>query len=605
MKCKNVSTVKTGRPCIISQTHKGLNFKRLTGALVAMLFILSIQAAEHQSPDVKSSYGKKSEDSKPVIAILGSSLAVGWVTSRETKFDMKNGWAFRLERLLASRGFETVNISKPGDTTQKVLDRLEKDLFPLKPDFVIISLSLENEGIRGIQGKIPAQVYNEFKTNLKNIVNRCRERKIVPVMASCYPSDNYTEDKHYNYIKDMNLELAGWDVPGINLMGALDNGHGGFVDGVTFDLDHPDSQGHEELFYSIVPGLFEALSQAIPLPSIDSTSGYFPLEKSRHPAPLSFHPDDPLHSFTLSFEVRPESSGILASLQTLEGDFSRIQWRAKDKAFIYQPGEGKPQVLSSRPAKEDGWFHITLSHRYLKRETQIFVNGRSAEVIKESIIPVHLVLGGPGDKDSDVLPLTADFRNWMIYRSALNELEASALSEGHLLQPSLELFSPLAEEISTGPFFLKNLAQSTSRASAFPHSWEDHILSLKNKIAEIARSEKIFVDPNEKEAVPIEPKDLDELTGDFFVDENLTLTVAREKNRLFLLFNHGDMGKTELFPSQQATFSFTSLDPKQRRNSSRIRLEQSQRLGSQSAKIPWLGKNPPSIPADHSRPGCG
>ena len=544
-----------------SKAGDGLWFRGLKRIWISLLFILSFAVAGHLPGQAISSAAKKPKDSKPVIAVLGSSLAAGWVTSREAKFDMQNGWAFRLERLLSDRGFRTMNISRPGDTTHKVLQRMEKDLFPLEPDFVIISLSLENEGIRGIHDKIPEQVYQEFKANLKSIIKRCREKKIVPVLASCYPSDNYTEDKHYTFVKDMNLELAGWDVPGINLMGALDNGQGGFVDGITFDLDHPDSRGHAELFYSVVPSLFEALSQGIPLPAKNGVSGYFPLEKSRHPAPLSFQPADPLHSFTLSFEVKPASSGVLAAILNTEGDYSRLHWQAENKTLIYQSGKEKRLTLYSRLAEVDGWLHITLSHHYLKGKTQIFVNGRLAGSVKESIIPVHLVLGGHGDMDSAAFPMTADFRNWMIHRSALNEGEAIALSEGLLLQPSLELFSPLTDEYAGSPHFLKNLAQSTSCASAFPQIREGRFLSLKKRIAALDQSENIYVDPDEKEAIPIEPKDVDTLVGDFTVDKNLVLTVAREKDRLFLLFNGGELGKLELFALSPTRFFIRIVGP--------------------------------------------
>lgn len=88
------------------------------------------------------------------IAVLGSSVAAGWVTSRDAKHDMANGYAQRLGRLLGPRGFKVVNVSVPGDTTEKVLARLDKDLFPIKPDFVLIALSLENEGIQGYRSRV-------------------------------------------------------------------------------------------------------------------------------------------------------------------------------------------------------------------------------------------------------------------------------------------------------------------------------------------------------------------------------------------------------------------------------------------------------------------
>lgn len=542
--------------CEMKKSHQ--HNKKTWIPILSALFALTAAVF----PSSESSHGRPvDENRKPVIAVLGSSLAAGWVTSREARFDMQNGWAFRLERLLTDRGYKILNIAQPGDTTEKVLARLDKDLFPLAPDFVIISLSLENEGIRGIGGKIPDKIYEGFKSNLQTIIQRCREKRIVPIVASCYPSDNYTEDWHYRYIKAMNLELAAWNVPGINLLGALDNGRGGFIEGVTFDLDHPDSRGHAELFFSIVPGLFKALSQGVPIPAMASGTGFFSLKESSHPAPLSFIPEDPLHSFTVSFDIKPGSSGILAAIQNESGTISRLRWNDEDGTVIYESHSADPADRAAPFLKRSGWHNITLSHRHLNGKTLIFLDGRTADSVDETILPVHMVLGGSGQKDKTGLPLTADFRNWMIYRSALNEDEAALLAEGKLLQPSLDLYIPLDEKCEKRPQILKNYAQSTSRASAYPESWEDQVAEIKRKINALEQSEKIFIDPNAKKPVEIDSGIFDELTGDFAVDDHLVLTVAKENKRLFLLFNGGDMGKLELFPLSPNNYFMRIVGP--------------------------------------------
>ena len=213
------------------------------------------------------------------IAVIGSSVAAGWVTSREAAQDMKNGWAFRLARHLEPFGYKVVNRSVPGDTTEKVLARLDKDLLSIQPDIAVISLSLENEGIRGIGGRDPRKVYENFATNLRRIIDECRKHKIMPVVASCYANDNFGDPATYRFILDMNLEMASWGVPVVNFMGALDRGDGRFVKGLTFDLDHPADRGHRELFLSIVPGLFAALTAGKSAPEWDSQPGSFSTEQ--------------------------------------------------------------------------------------------------------------------------------------------------------------------------------------------------------------------------------------------------------------------------------------------------------------------------------------
>ena len=40
-----------------------------------------------------------------------------------------------------------INVSVSGDTTGRLLDRLDRDLVPTDPDVVFIGLSLGNEGL--------------------------------------------------------------------------------------------------------------------------------------------------------------------------------------------------------------------------------------------------------------------------------------------------------------------------------------------------------------------------------------------------------------------------------------------------------------------------
>jgi len=58
----------------------------------------------------------------------------------------------------------------------------------------------------------------------------------------------------------------------------------------------------------------------------------------------------------------------------------------------------------------------------------------------------------------------ADYKDLLIYRSALNPEEVAALESGKLLQASLEVYSPLSDtELRSGES-VKNLAQSLTSA---------------------------------------------------------------------------------------------------------------------------------------------
>ena len=63
---------------------------------------------------------------------------------------------------------------------------------------------------------------------------------------------------------------------------------------------------------------------------------------------------------------------------------------------------------------------------------------------------------------SKLLTREADYKELLIYRSALNDLEVKTLYKGTLLQASLEIYAPLEEQIYSKNKPVKNLAQSFS-----------------------------------------------------------------------------------------------------------------------------------------------
>jgi len=496
-------------------------------------------------------------DREKVIAVMGSSVAAGWVTSREKNQDMQNGYAFRLARWLAPRGFQVVNISVPGDTTQKVLNRLEKDLFPLEPDFVVIALSLENEGIRGLGGKDPDQVLRVFRDNLREIIARCRARGIQPVLGSVYANDNFTAASHYQYVTAMNLEIASWDVPSINFLGALDRGDGCFLEGITFDLDHPDDSGHRELFHSIVPGLFEVLAEGKPLPVRDHGDGAVRLGAADTAAFLSYVPDDPYRSFSLIFKVRPLRPGVLAAVRGFEGKVRELAVR-KDGSLEYRDAVDFVHPLKAF-LLDKAWHQVGMSHHFLKKEIRVFVDGALAGTVADAVVPVQFVLGGTGRGADGNAAAEGDYNDCLVFRSVLNPAEMASLRTGRLLQSSLEVYASLRGETPVQDRPVVNLAQSLARVLFSPSSAESEIERLKAAVQKEDDDEKVYRDPAGKKPIVLAPEIMDRWTGLYEIAPGLTLTVERDGGRLFALINGGDGGKTELFALSEDRFFVRSV----------------------------------------------
>jgi hypothetical protein len=277
----------------------------------------------------------------------------------------------------------------------------------------------------------------------------------------------------YEYVRRMNLLMNTWDVPTVNLLGALDDGTGRYVIGFDSDDRHPNAAGHHELFYTFVPSLFEALEKGKPLPTrpTDAT-GYARILRSAGPAPLTLTPDGVMHSFAISFRARAHGDGIIASIagSTLAARTETKQAGQREYAsmtltqdqpftasidvrndkWVYEKGAGA--AIRSDDTAGSKWHDVVLSHYTARGETLFFVDGKLVGKFAERLQPNKFALGG-----SD-----ADYKDLFIFRSALNADEVSALHEGKMLQASLEVYAPLNDAQFPQDQAVENRAQSLS-----------------------------------------------------------------------------------------------------------------------------------------------
>lgn len=487
------------------------------------------------------------------IAVLGSSVARGWVTSYEAKQDLLNGYAFRLERLLKPQGWKVVNISNPGDDTKDVLARIERDLIPTSANIVIIGLSMSNEGLE--TAKNPDRVLESYERGLKKIIEVCRKNGIAPVVGLCYPNDNY-DAKHYAAIKEMNARINTLDVPSINFLGPVDNGSGGWVDGYTFDLDHPDDVGHQAMFHAIVPSLFDAMLAGKPTPTPVKSSAHITVKGEREDTPVSFIPEDVILSFTVAVQVRPSSGGCLIAVKG-QNEWRRIEVEQNGK-LRYTSSVGQT-IVSPEPVTDGNWHDVAVCHRYLRGETELFLDGESLGKTEEVFFPVHFAIGGCGTRERGPESARADYRELLIYRSPLNEDEVKALHEGKLLQASLEVYAPLNDGRVDTDTPLVNLAQSMSKVVAYPTDTDEQTARLAGKCEE-TRNAKRYIDPDEKKPINVDPAIFDAYVGEYQVDPNFTLVILNEKGRLLLSPNR--MGRIQLYPESETRFFARIMGPR-------------------------------------------
>jgi lysophospholipase L1-like esterase len=420
------------------------------------------------------------------IAVFGSSVANGTGDDQG-----KEGYTGRLRELLASRGWEVLNQSRGGDNTKTMAPRFEpvgdpdpkvRYLLPVSPSYVLLGLSLGNEGIQnGTTKNEKDAVYNQFESGMRAFVERSRQHHIVPIITLCYTRNDFTAVE-YEYTRRMNLAINAWDVPSVNFLGAVDDGSGKWAKGFWHDSLHPNAAGHAELVRTFVPTLFDALEQGKPAPARSTSAGFAHLENG---AAISFTPDDSMHPFAFGFTVRLAGSRSGdSSVAEIRGSTLTATMGTKSEArgggrgtlefetttltsaepflatidvqggtWIYKAANGT--IVHSR-VKADGRAHrLFVSHYTARGETLFFVDGALAGTTSERLEPKIFALGGPRE---------ADFKDLLVYRSALNADEVTALEGGRLLQASLEVYSPLAEAQFQPGASVANLAQSLTTA---------------------------------------------------------------------------------------------------------------------------------------------
>jgi hypothetical protein len=283
------------------------------------------------------------------------------------------------------------------------------------------------------------------------------------VVGDCYAHGNMTEA---NAVKSrqVNLFVGQLDVPSINFLGSVDDGTGRWEDGLWNDRGHPNSLGHGEMFYAIVPTVWQALEQGKPYPERDS-SACLDLA-GRY---VEFVPADPVHAFAEVLRVKGKASGQIASIEVEpvavedtkiesneprekverkfipSGEMAVVSLSVQNGELTYK-GLGTNTVVSEL---SNDWNTVAVSHWYARGETELYVNGVKAGSVSERFTPSRFTLGG------------TEFSEWFIYRSALNGGEVSLLNDGGMYQSSLEVYAPLG-----GKDGLENRAQSLSEISA-------------------------------------------------------------------------------------------------------------------------------------------
>ena len=384
------------------------------------------------------------------ISVFGSSVAHGvGATDR-------HGYAWHYGQLLQERyaakqslwPFTLSDISVGGDTTGKLLARYNDLIFDLGR-YVIIALSLGNEGIH--HSSRQQAIVRQWHDNMQKLVQMARADGKIPVVTNNYGRADFNA-KDYACVRQLNLQIHEWDVPSINLLGAVDDGQGHWPKGYEADMGHPNTQGHREMMFTLPPSLFDALASGKPLPQRDMSHELM-LNRGNT---LAFTPEGTIHPFAVSLTLRGSDRGRVLTLIS-NGRKAWIGINRDHKAY-YRSSMGD-SLVSSIPLEEHARHTITLSHRYASSHTLFFVDTECMET-DERLRLSRITVGDAASRN-----VRRRLSELFFWRSALNADEANALARGRMLRSSLEIYTPLDEAKRDS---LPNLAQTLNTLRFVP-----------------------------------------------------------------------------------------------------------------------------------------
>lgn len=406
------------------------------------------------------------------LAVMGSSVPYG--QGADTGKGYAQLWASWLAEN-AENAWSTSNISIPGNNTTDVLNRWYSDLLPECSHYVYYGLSLGNEGVH----ETGQAAFDSYRDNMQLLIKMARDYGKIPLIGNNYARADFNTSDYY-YVKQLNLLIHEWDVPSVNLLGAIDNGKGQWATGYQADNAHPNTAGHAEMFYAFVPSLLDALAAGKPQPQrIEGTTLTLGTDDNKMRA-VTWTPKGTLHAFTLTFSFRTISTGTIASFTNQNGTTVRLLLDADGK-LTCERANVTGKMVSTASLNDGQWHTVSLTHYYAWGRIFLYVDGaqQAGNVGMERYEPAAFALNSLDDA-----PETVDYRELYFHRAGMTAEEIKALYDGKMLKSSLEIYAPLNGAADSETEQLANLAQSLNT------------LAMQEKDADMTALDEITLLPN-------------------------------------------------------------------------------------------------------------
>ena len=185
------------------------------------------------------------------VLVLGSSVAMGcsaWLL---------NGWANQLGLTLKEKfGHQLINRSQLGANVSSTIERFASVVVPEKPDLVIISLSLGNEGLAYCRPHDRRAVQRRYESGLQQLIKMTQDLGAIPVIGGLYPHGDYNPEHNW-LLRDTHHRMLRWGVSILDWLDVLDDGDGGWKSEISLDVAQPNTAGPKLMFEVIDLDIFQ------------------------------------------------------------------------------------------------------------------------------------------------------------------------------------------------------------------------------------------------------------------------------------------------------------------------------------------------------------
>jgi lysophospholipase L1-like esterase len=363
--------------------------------------------------------------------VLGSSTAAGAVAP-----SYAGSWAGLLTAAIRSKGVAVLNASVNGTRTASSLERFDRDVAPLAPDFVVLATSVMNESPFG---DFPS-LRRTYTQNTRLLIARVRAIGAIPIVVTPYPSDALNPA-----LRQQMLEIAReFEAEGVTVWDfwhAMDDGAGRWLPGLSDDGVHVGLVGHLHLFESIPLGFFDfALTPFRPLPPRQGFGSWIAAPGSAPPPAIQVTPASAAPSWSAAFWTRAGRDSEAKALLEIAGPGASLRRTGKRYELLLS-GE----VVTAGEASESPDFqHICLTYQALSGTLTLYVNGaRAGGVAATGAAPARRFTWGPTSLSPGIAG--ESFSQILIYRSPLRLEDIRELATGRTPSSSLEAFLPLGQ----------------------------------------------------------------------------------------------------------------------------------------------------------------